>query len=237
LKKRKKNTGHRFKITAYRQTSRTALVDLEPEEFAIYVRRAEKKALPTIKEMRLGPGAAQVLLAQHAQMLATGDTRFTAESMTAVTNHVLSLWQAGYYMPGSDYPFTFEETLQELREGVKAKEDYTDSFQAFTPLREDVPRGIREVSGGIVKHPETNLWQIWMMDDGPWEFLAAYRDPGKAQRNLEAIIRAIRQGGMMTTADALYQQLQSQADGETKELPYEMMLYLIEHHERFTIRL
>ncbi len=75
------------------------------------------------------------------------------------------------------------------------------------------------------------------MDDGPWEFLAAYRDPGKAQRNLQTLINAIRQARPMTRAKALYQQLQSQADGETKELPYEMMLYLIEHHERFTIKL
>ena len=155
----------------------------------------------------------------------------------AIGNQVLALWQAGYYTPGPDYPFTFEETLQELREGLRAKEDYTDSFQAYTPLGVDIPCGIREISGGIVKHPETNLWQIWMMDDGPWEFLAAYRDPGKAQRNLETLIKAIREGRPMTMAKALYQQLQSQADGETKELPYEMMLYLVGHHERFTIRL
>src|SRR6266849_6144156 len=237
MKKRRKNTGHRFKITAYRQPSRTAISEMEPEELAVYVRRAEKRALPTIKEMRLGPAAAQLLLAQHAQVLATGDPRLTAESITSVANQVLTLWQAGYYTPGPDYPFTFEETLQELREGVKIKEDYTAYFQAYTPVGKEVPRGIGEISGGIVKHPETNLWQIWMMDDGPWEFLAAYRDPGKAQRNLEAIISAARRGGTMTTAKALYRQLQSQADGATKELPYEMLLYLAEHHERFTIKL
>ena len=237
MKKRRKKTSRRFKITAYQPSSKKTLAELEPEEFAVYVRRAEKRALPTIKEMRLGPGAAQVLLAQHAQVLATGNSRLTADSMTAVANQVMALWQAGYYTPGPDYPFTFEETLQELREGVKVKEDYTDSFQAYTPVMKDIPHGIREVSGGIVKHPETNLWQIWMMDDGPWEFLAAYRDPGKAQRNLEILISAIRQGRPMSTAKALYQQLQSQADGETEELPYEMMLYLSEHLERFTIKL
>ncbi len=93
---------------------------MEPEELAVYVRRAEKRALPTIKEMRLGPAAAQLLLAQHAQVLATGDSRLTEESMMAVANRVLALWQAGYYTPGPDYPFSFEETLQELREGVRA---------------------------------------------------------------------------------------------------------------------
>ena len=237
MTKRKKNMGHHFKITVNRQISRAVLAEMEPEELAVYVRRAEKIALPTIKKMRLGPGAALVLLAQHAQVLATGDSRFTAESMTAVANKVMTLWHAGYYTPGPDYPFTFEETIQELREGARTKEDYTASFLAYTPSGEDIPRGIREVSGGIVKHPETNLWQIWMMDDGPWHFLAAYRDPGKAQSNLEEIINGVRRGGTLKTAIALYQQLQSQADGETQELPYEMMLYLVEHHKRFTIKL
>ncbi len=237
MKKRKKNIDHRIKIKAYRHTSWRELVDLEPEEFAVYVRRAEKLALPTIKDKKLGPAAAQLVLSQHAQVLATGDSRMTEESMLAVSNHVLALWQAGYYTPGPDYPFTFEETLRELREGAKPKEDYADSVRAYTPIGRHVPLSKLEVSGGIVKHPETNLWQIWMMDDGPWESLGAYRDPGKAQRSLEVIINTIRQGTTITEAHALYQQLLSEADGDARDLPYDMLLYLGEHHERFTIKL
>jgi hypothetical protein len=237
MKKQKKNMGHRIKITAYKHTSWRKLVDLGPEEFAVFVRRAEKLALPTIKDKKLGPAAAQLVLSQHAQVLATGDSRMTEESMLAVSNHVLALWQAGYYTPGPDYPFTFDETLQELREGAKPKEDYADSFRAYTPIGKDVPRSKLEVPGGIVKHPETNLWQIWMMDDGPWESLGAFRDPEKAQRNLEVIINTIRQGTTLSDATALYSQLLSEADGEAKELPYDMLLYLGEHHERFTIKL
>jgi hypothetical protein len=138
-------------------------------------------ALPTIKDMKLSPVVAQLVLSQHAKVLATDDSRLTDESILAVSNQVLALWQAGYYIPDPDYPFTFEETLQELREGAKPKEDYTDSVRAYTPTGEDVPRGKLEVSGGIVKHPETNLWQIWMMDGGPCRSLGAHRDPGKAQ--------------------------------------------------------
>jgi hypothetical protein len=237
MKRRKKNTSRRFKIKAYQPSLRKTLEDLEPEEFAVYVRRAEKKAFPTIKEMKIGPGPALVLLAQHAQLLAIGDSRFTEESMISVTNQVLSLWQDGYYMPGPEYPFTFEESLQELNEGVKATEDYSDAFEAFTPLGEDIPCGIREIAGGVVKHPETNLWQIWLMDDGPCTFLAAYRDSEKAQRNLEILINTIRHRAEMTTSKDLYQQIQSQADGQTQQIPYEMFLYLIEHQEHFTIKL
>jgi hypothetical protein len=81
------------------------------------------------------------------------------------------------------------------------------------------------VAGGIVQHPETNLWQIWMMIDGPCTFIAAYRDPVKAQSSLEAISSASRKGGAHAKIAALYRQVQ--ADGEPKQLLYEMMLYLI----------
>ncbi len=56
MKKWKK--GRRFKIPAVRQSPRQRTVELEPEELAIYVRRAEKEVLPIIKEMQLGPGTA-----------------------------------------------------------------------------------------------------------------------------------------------------------------------------------
>ena len=76
-----------------------------------------------------------------------------------------------------------------------------------------------------------------MMIDGPATFIAAYRDPAKAQSNLETIISVSRKGGSETKAALLYQRVRSQADGETKQLPYDMMLYLIEHLDRFTIKL
>jgi hypothetical protein len=93
------------------------------------------------------------------------------------------------------------------------------------------------VAGGIVQHPETKLWQIWMMIDGPCTVIAAYRDPAKAQSNLETIISSSRRGGSETKAAMLYQQVRLQADGEPKQLPYDMMLYLVEHLDRFRITL
>ena len=76
-----------------------------------------------------------------------------------------------------------------------------------------------------------------MMMDGPATFIAAYRDPTSAQRNLETIIRVSRKGGSDAKAALLYQRVQSQADGEPKQLPYDMMLYLIENLDRYTIKL
>jgi len=104
----------------------------------------------------------------------------------AIANSVLALWQEGYYTPGPAYPYTLEETLRGLQEGPKAKGNYAACFQPFTPANGETPRGFGEVTGGIVKHPETNVWQIWMIADGLCTFLAAYRDPVKAQSNLEA---------------------------------------------------
>ncbi len=155
----------------------------------------------------------------------------------AIANSVLALWQEGYYTPGPAYPYTLEETLQELQEGPKAKGNYAAYFQPFSPANSERPHGIGEVARGIVQHPETKLWQIWMMIDGPATFIAAYRDPAKAQRNLEAIISASRKGGPEAKAAMLYQRVRSQADGELKQLPYDMMLYLVEHLDRFLIQL
>jgi hypothetical protein len=88
-----------------------------------------------------------------------------------------------------------------------------------------------------VKHPDTKLWQIWMMIDGPATFIAAYRDLAKAHMNLETIIRLSRKGGSDAKAALLYQRVQSQADGEPRQLPYDMMLYLVEHLDSFMIKL
>jgi hypothetical protein len=235
MKKRKKRRG--FTISAVRQLSEQRSIEMEPEELALYVRRAEKEVLPIIRERQLGPGAAQFLLAQQTQVLVTGDPRLTVESGMTIANRILALWQQGYYTPGPAYPYTLEETLQELQEGPKAKGNYEASFQPFTPVTNEKPRGIGEVAGGIVQHPETKLWQIWMMTDGPATFLAAYRDPGAAHRNLETIISVSRKGGSDAKAALLYQQVRSGADGEPKELPYDMLLYLVEHLDRFTIML
>jgi len=235
VKKQKK--GRRFTFSTSHQSSLQHSTDMEPEDLAIYVRRAEKNILPIIKERQLGPGAAQFLLAQQTQVLVTGDPRLTVESGMAIANHVLGLWQEGYYTPGPAYPYTLDETLQELQEGPKAKGNYEASFQPFTPTNNEKPRGIGEVAGGIVQHPETKLWQIWMMMDGPATFLAAYRDPAKANRNLETIISVSRKGGPEAKAASLYQRVRSQADGEPKELPYDMMLYLVEHVDRYMIKL
>ncbi len=210
---------------------------MEPEDLAVYVRRAEKEVLPIIKDMHLGPGAAQFLLAQQTQVLVTGDPRLTVESGMAIATNVLALWQEGYYTPGPAYPYTLEETLKDIQEGPKAKANYEASFQPFTPANREKPRGIGEVAGGIVQHPQTKLWQIWMMIDGPCTFIAAYRDPVQAQRNLETIISVSRIRGSEAKAAVLYQRVRSQADGEPRQLPYDMMLYLVEHLDRYTIKL
>src|SRR6266849_2783775 len=148
MKKRKH--GRRFTISASRQSSRQRAMEMEPEDLAVYVRRAEKDVLPIIKEMQLSPGAAQFLLAQQTQVLVTGDPRLPTESGMAIANRVLDLWRDGYYTPGLAYPYTLEETLLELQEGPKAKGNYETCFQPFMPANGEKPCGIGEVAGGIV---------------------------------------------------------------------------------------
>ena len=208
---------------------------MEPEELAVYVRRAEQIMLPIIKELKPSPGAAQFLLAQYTQVLATGTDALTPESAMAISDAVLALWQAGYYTPSSQYPYTLAETLEELEEGPKAKGDYADAFLPFTPVEAVPPRGIGQVAGGIVKHPDTNLWQIWMIVDGPCLYLGAYRDPAAAQRMLEVLVHTSRRGGTLT--EDFSHRLLSQGDGEPKGLPFDMMVYLIDHLHCYHIKL
>ena len=184
MKKRERKTGRRLKAKANRQTVGRKPEELEPDVLARYVRQAEKKVIPIIKELKPGPAAAQFLLAQQTRVLVTGDLLLTVEGGMAIANSVLQLWQDGYYSPGTDYPYTLLETLQDLQEGAKAKQDYTESFQPFTPVNEEPACGNRQVAAGIVKHPETQLWQIWAILNGPCVFLGAYADPVDAQRGL-----------------------------------------------------
>jgi hypothetical protein len=228
MKRRKKGRHFNTWANRHQETSHPRTLELEPEEFASYVRQAEKEVLPIIKDMRLGPGIAQ---------LVTGDPRVTPESMVTAGNNVLALWKAGYYTPSPEYPFTLEETLRDVQAGPQAKADYAEAFQPYISSGGERPLGLGTVHGGIVRHPETKLWQIWMIVDGPCAFIAAYHDPVKAQRNLEMIINMSRKGGNEAVSATLYKRVRSQADGEPQQLPYDMMLYLVEHLDRYSIKL
>src|SRR6266851_1044533 len=137
MKKRKK--GRRFTSSAVRQSPEPRTIEMEPEDLAVYVRRAEKEVLPIIKERQLGPGAAQFLLAQQTQVLVTGDPRLTVESGMSIANIVLALWQEGYYTPGSEYPYTLEETLLCLQEESKANIDNAKQFRPVASEKVDFP--------------------------------------------------------------------------------------------------
>jgi hypothetical protein len=237
MKKRKKRRHFNPRAYQHQPSSGPRTIEMEPEELAVYVRRAEQEVLPMIKELGLSPGTAQFLLAQCTQVLATGKNVLTLESAMAVSDAVLALWEAGYYTPGPDYPYTLEETLQEIEEGLTAKGDYADAFQPFTPMEAVPPSGMGQVAGGIVKHPETNLWQIWMIVNGPCVYFGAYQDPAAAHRGLEALVHASRRGGTLTEGLGLSQRLLTAGDGEPKDLPFDMIVYLTDHRHLYDIQL
>lgn len=114
MKKRKKSKGRRFTATAPHPSSRPRMIEVEPEDFVPYLQCAERLVLPHLKETGLGPGPSVFLLAQHAQVLFTGDDRLSIESAMAITTNVLALWQAGYYTPCVEYPYTLQQTLHDM---------------------------------------------------------------------------------------------------------------------------
>ncbi len=237
MKRRKKKRGSPFKPKMSRQAPKPRTIEMEPEELAVYVRLAEKEVLPIIKKKKLSPGTAQFLLAQYTQMLVTGKNTLTTESAMAASSAVMTLWEAGYYTPGPDYPYTLEETLQEIEEGLKAKGDYADAFQPFRPIEVVPPSGMGQVAGGVVKHPETDLWQIWMIVNGPMVYFGAYRDLTAAHNGLEELVHLSRRGGTHTQGIALSHKLLSQGDGAPKDLPFDMIVYLIDHRHLYDIQL
>ncbi len=179
-----------------------------------------------IKGMQRSPVVAAFRLVQPTRAQVTGDLRFISEMAMLFANTVLACCQAGISMLGPTYLYTFEEALQELPEGPKAERNDEAYFRPFTPANGETARGFGAVTGGIVKLSETNWWQRGLRAEGPCPFLAASRDPVKAQSNLEANSSASRKGGTDAQVAALYSQVQLQADEEPKPLLYEMMLYL-----------
>jgi hypothetical protein len=241
--KQKKKT--RFKARMAHHSSKARIVDIKPDDLATYVRKAESQAIPIIKELEASAGAAVLLLAQYTQALISGNPHITLESATTITDSVLAIWQTGSYQPSAQYPFTLEETLQDLKGGLKAKVDYSKQIQPFTPSQENAPIGIGRLATGIALHPKNLLWQVWIIAHGPCALLGAYRDPIEAQRCLERIINLARHEeasiGKHSNAAAeawhLYNELMSRGDGKPVDFPYDMMAYLLEHINLYTVEL
>lgn len=238
MKKHNKKRRNRFNAKANVSPTKKKIINLGPEELAGYARLAEKEVLLTIKDMEMSAGAAIFLLAQYTRSLITGSSHLTLESAMSISNNIIRLWQAGLYQPGSQYPFTLEETLLDLKNGMKAQTDYSAYFQPFTPVHPLPPRGVGQIAGGIVQHPKTHLWQIWMIFNGPCEFLGAYHDVSTAQEILEELINMTRKGNGPGFAEALYQRLiTSRGDGDPQQISFDMMSYLIENLKSYMIDL
>lgn len=239
MRKHNSKKRGRFEAKTFRIQTKQRVIDTKPNDLAVYIRRAEKEALPTIKNLEVSAGAAVFLVALYTQAFVTDQPDLTVEKARSIAKSVLALWQTGSYQPSPEYPFTLEETLQDLKDGMNAQKDYSECFQPFSPADTytSTPKGFGQIAGGVVLHPKTHLWQIWMMLDGPCEFLGAYRDPSIAQKNLEDVINAVRQGKKPEAALPLYQKLMLQADGEPQQIPFDMMTYLIENVHQYTILL
>jgi hypothetical protein len=59
------NKKKHFKARVNRPPIKQRIIEMKPEELAVYIRRAEKEVLPIIKDMEMSAGAAVFLLAQY----------------------------------------------------------------------------------------------------------------------------------------------------------------------------
>lgn len=237
MKNRQKKKHTHFKTTTTPRSSQHKPIELEPEEALPYLRRAEREVVPLIQEMQLPPGMAFFLLAQYAHVFITGNPRLSVFSGTRITNTILALWQDEQYTPSSKYPYTLEETLNDVQDDQKTKRDYAEFFQPLVLTTQSVPCGSGEVSAGLVKHPETQLWQVWMILDGPVNYLGAYRDPTQAQHHLGAMIDAVRRSVSPDELERVSTEATSQSHGAIKQLPVAVIEYLLEHLDQYRIPL
>lgn len=152
MKKRKK--GRRFFLSAARQVPEPRTVEMEPDSLVTCMRRAEAEVLPIITDMQIPPAMAAFLLAQRTKAHVTGDPRLIPEITRLYANTVLTLWQAGIYNPSQKYPYTFEETLQELQEDAQGWAEY---FQPFIATQEQALYDFGQAAEKIVRSPETYL--------------------------------------------------------------------------------
>jgi len=236
MKKHKKQKKIRYEAPQkYRLSKKQRIEEMNSKDLLVSIRRVEKDVFPVIQQARAGPAAALFLLAQYTHVFTVGTNQFSQKSAMRITKKILSLWQAGFYIPDDAYPFTLEETLHDMQGGMKARNDYSDSFQTFAPRIRDEPQGIGQIAGGIAKHPETNLWQIWMVTDELCAYLGAYCDPEEAQQCLEEIVQSTRRGITDAESNVLYARVWSQGDGQTKQFSFDMMAYLLEHLHHYTI--
>lgn len=234
--KKKKKKGRRVFSTG-RPTVSPKTMNLLPEEAVNYVRQAERHVIPMIKDLHFPPAVAFFLLAQYTQVLATGDERITPETAMSIATNVLALWQEGLYTPSPDYPYTLEETLQDQQDPFITTHEYAESFRPLQPTSNEQPRGKKHISAGLVKHPETQVWQIWLIIDGPCDQVAAHRDASKAQQGLQEVITLVRNAEKPQAVQALCHRLWEESDDVPKQIPFDMMHYLLEHLDRYTIRL
>jgi hypothetical protein len=237
MKKRKKRIGGYQHGGIRQQETQPRTMEMEPEQLIGYIRRAEKQALPVMKERQLGPGGAQLLLALYTQELVTGKFSLSTESAMSMANRVLQLWQAGYYTPGPEYPYSLEATLRDLQTSQETTEHFAAFFQPFVPIKAEMPAGMGQVTAGIVKHPQTGYWQIWIILDGPCHCIGAYRDSPTAQACLEEIITMTRRGGTDYESFMLYRRLTARGVGKPQQLPPEMLMYLQHHQHLYIIEL
>lgn len=71
-------------------------------------------------------------------------------------------------------------------------------------------------------------------DEAPIVFFGAYRDPARAHQGLEQLIEASRKGTSQIEGIRLAQNISSMGDGKAKQLPYDMVVYLMENIQRYS---
>ncbi|GHO96289.1 hypothetical protein KSF_063370 [Reticulibacter mediterranei] len=236
MKRRKKQKESRFKTATGSRPSKPRIIEIGLKDVVTYIKRVEEQVTPLIEAHRLSPADGFFLLAQRVRILITGEPYPSAKSITAIANDIKVIWQAGLYTPAPSFPYSLDTILEDEKKVLATKREYSQLFLPFSSKENDISVGMAEIAAGIVMHPETHLWQIWMIVGAPCIFIGAYHDPDSAQHYLGLVLDAMRKGVTKFEVEQLYEKIQANGEDVPKQIPFDMMRYLMDHLHLYKIR-
>ena len=235
MKKQKHERERRTKNSLSRQGEKIDITELMPMDLAGYVSLAEKDALPLILEHHSDAKVSLLLLAQYTYFLVMKESPIPAERVSPIVHLLLGLWKAGFYMPGPQYPYTFQETLQRLQKGQEKEKDYSHCVQAFSSSTRTSSRDLGHLFAGIVKNPETDLWQVWIQGGTAIAFFGTYSQPEEAQNHLEVLVQRRRGDRLTPEQEERWNTICAHSAEGSEMLPDDVLKFVLKHYQDYRI--
>ena len=229
MKKQNQKKEHFPKASG--QAKKLDMVEMMPMDLAAYMRLAEKDVLPLIQERHPDAKTVLLLLAHFTYLHVTHESPIPTEHVSTLVHLLLGLWKANFYIPGSQYPYTFQETLQQLQKEEEKEKYYSRYVQPFSSSKRASPRNLGSLFAGIIKKPETALWQIWIQEGSTIAYLGTYSQPEEAQDDLEVLVQRRRGDSLSPEQEERWNAICAYVAECSEMLPNEALNFVLTHYK------